>query len=139
MKKLIIILAIACLYWACDSVDDTLILKNQSQKDLYYLVLNDGLTAAYSPNANQSYEGSVQKLSSKSTMNEIRPGPRGKAWKGYAKASKDGFLHIFLFNLDTLKAYNWQEVVYQKKYEKELKFTYMQLEQMNWILPINVW
>lgn len=140
MRKALLILLSVCMYYSCDYVDDTLILKNLTSEKLYYLVLNKDLTGGYNPmldsnGIKQYYTNYVREILPSQAKNEIKPGKKG-VWKLYVKASKDNSLHIFLFNLDTLKTYDWRKVVYQKKYEKELKFTYQQLEEMNWIIPV---
>lgn len=136
MKKAFIFFSIICFSCSCDSIDDTLVLKNSTAKDVYYLVLDDSLRAAYLPHLEQSYQGSIRIIPAERAVKELMPGPPAEAWRAYTKDSKDGYLHLYTFNLDTLTANSWKELVLGNKFDKELKYTYTKLEQMNWTINI---
>lgn len=57
-------------------------------------------------------------------------------WKRLIKKSKNKKVHFFIFNADSIKAYNSiDELILKRKYEK-LSFSEDELEKLNWIVEI---
>ncbi|MBW4891951.1 hypothetical protein KXQ82_19660 [Mucilaginibacter sp. HMF5004] len=68
------------------------------------------------------------------TFSEIQSGNDG--WLNYIANSPDHKLHIYVFNVDTLKKYpinvNLRKLITAKKYYTIMLFTEQELEKTNW-------
>lgn len=121
---------------SCDYVDDTLSIKNETEKDVYCFINIDSLEHMYKPNVNQSYKGVIQSIKPGIQRKILIPGPHGEAWINYVLTAHDSTLNLYLFSRDTLEKYTWSEIIKNKRYDTILKFHYNILKKKKWMISV---
>lgn len=127
----------AVLY-SCDPVDDKLIITNQSDQKVYYMLSPTELSIFYKKTMDEqhvslTYQGAVDYIESKRSRHETMMGRRGKAWENYVKFSCDGGkLRIYTFSLDTLTKYNFKSIVDHNRYLTKKEYSFDDLNKLSW-------
>jgi hypothetical protein len=132
----------AVIISGCDPIDDKLVINNQSNDTIYYAFgSQDDLTVLNEKDLGVlgikvSYSNYVNILAPKSNRHEYITGARG-AWERYINQYCDnGQLKIFVFDIDTLRNYPWEEITSNNKYRYKLNLSVNKLNKSNWIVDL---
>lgn len=124
---------------SCDPFDDKLVITNQSDHKLYYTITPYAeLSTLYQKTLSEqgiqiNYQNVVKEIEPNTSKNEMHMGHRGKAWKNYIKNTcENGKLRIFTFSIDTLKRYDFKNIIDHKRFLLKREFTINDLEKINW-------
>lgn len=124
--------------YGCDQLDDKLAIVNQSNKELFFVTSpHSDLSKLYQEGLEQhgvevKYTNYIEKVEPNSTYRPTHFGS-GDAWERYInKACDGGKLRIYTFDLDTLKKYNWRDVIENDLYLKKVELSVADLEKMRW-------
>ncbi|MBF4472947.1 hypothetical protein [Flavobacterium sp. HJJ] len=132
MKKIISLLIIlASILFSCESVKDTVYridIENQSTHTIQYYISRPEEEFVY-PNTSLP---TVKKVS-----REIKPSitnydDSGSNWEVVYKKLPSDKMSLFIFDSDTLKKYNWENVRLNYRVLKRYDLTLKDLEDMNW-------
>lgn len=137
LKRLIFIL-ILYLISACEISDVRLKIKNKASYPIYYLY-SQGLTLnnlervslLSDANNNLSDTSYADYVSTNSTATVATYNMR---WEDYIKKTPGEKVTFFFFPADTLKKYNWEEIVQGKRYSGKKSYTIKELEKSNWVI-----
>lgn len=120
---------------SCDPVDTSLTLKNDTEKDFYYLIWGDSNTVSfYSDNSsivNPSYKNFLTKISKGDEREDFRIGVN--VWdKFFKNQTRNGKLNVFLYEHDTLQKYKWKTILKENKFSYYQGFSKSDLDSNSW-------
>jgi hypothetical protein len=136
MKKLLIFF-LGTMLLNCDPVDDKLIVSNASDDTVYFVrTSHDEVRELYDAGLDElgietSYTNYVKEIAPNTKQVQILTGG-GNAWERYIRNSDHGKLHVYTFQIDTLKKYGWKTLTSRAYYPKKMEFSVRDLEQLNW-------
>ncbi|UII31976.1 hypothetical protein LVD17_27185 [Fulvivirga ulvae] len=138
IKELNVFLLFLLICFGCDPVDDKLAIVNQSDEELFFVTSpHSDLSKLYQEGLDQhgvevKYTNYVEEVEPNATYRPTHFGS-GNAWERYInQVCEGGKLRIYTFDLDTLKKYNWKEVIENDLYLKKVELSVDELEKMNW-------
>lgn len=125
------------LLTGCDPVTEHLEIRNPTNQPVYYVMsqkndLSDHIDPA-TP-VKLSYKNHIKMILPNSTITELRHG--NDALSYFIKQSDNGRLNIAVFNIDTLKHYNWNTIIAQKTFSRKYDYSLQELDSLSWKIEL---
>jgi hypothetical protein len=140
MKLILGIFFIMTTLLSCEYLDNRIIITNNNNEDIHYFLFNkDSLKNLYEEDTISNlfyYTNYIDSLSPQEKKNESRLGAKNE-WEKIVLHGDSQKLFVFIFNIDTIKKYDWKTIVTNEKYQNRLSFSLKELQSSNWNIVIN--
>jgi len=130
------------LLLSCDPIDDSLEIWNSSSKRVYYMtschenLVKDFQLTLEEQGIELNYLNVIDTVAPLSSKKEAIVGKRGEAWKAYIRKCDNGILRVYLFNIDTLVAYDFRDIAINNKYLVKKEYSLDDLQRLNWRIEL---
>lgn len=130
------IITVAIILIGCDPTDNRLTIINETNRPLFYIT-----TASDSIEGSTPFKEFVEVSNMDATWIDsdyfIKPKSEKKKmvmsdWEETIRNNFNGKLYIFIFDADTLKEYNWEEIKKKNNYFTKYSLTLDDLNNMKW-------
>jgi len=128
IRYLFFIFIVFC-FTECDTPDRKLLISNLSKDTIYYRLLYD--TLVKEENVKYLQDVYYMKISANDSF---RPAfvRRGDNWEYMINhESKDSSLNVFYFNADTVRKYDWKNIIQFRKYQR-FSYKVKDLDSLHW-------
>lgn len=138
---LLVVITHVSLMLGCDTVDDRFIIRNTTNRPLFFTTSPYDSIEGGSP-YEEYYEISNGDTFWKESDHFIIPnGTKRKMvvsdWEEIMQDNFDDHIYIYLFDADTLKKYSWDEIKKRGKYYKKYDFNTSELKERKWEILVD--
>ncbi len=135
-----IIVFVVMVITSCDSTDNRFTIINETNRPLFYT------TSAYDTIEGNSPVQKFVEISNNDTSwieSDYFVKPHGEKkkmvmsnWEDIVRNNFGGHIRVFIFDADTLKKYNWNDVKVSNRYFKKYEYTVDKLKGINWKIKV---